>query len=198
MRLSTRLLPVPLAPELRLHLVDDGRGLFDLTGGEFHSDQPPPFWAFVWAGGQALARYLLDHPAEAAGKRVLDVATGSGVAAIAAARCGAAAVAATDIDPAAAEAARRNAAANDLSLVTDVDDPELVLAGDVFYSPSVAPQMTATLRAARRAGATVLVGDPGRGFFPGRLFELVTEYAVPVPRVLEETESLTTGVWRMK
>ena len=194
MRPATSLLPVPLAPELSLHQAE-GRGLFD---GEFHSDQPPIFWAFVWAGGQALARYLLDHPAEVAGRRVLDLATGSGIAAIAAARCGAAAVQASDIDPAAVAAAHRNAAANGLTLQDRVDDPEVVLVGDAFYTPIVAPRITDRLRAARGAGATVLVGDPGRGYFPERLFELITEYDVPVPAILEETESLRTGVWRMR
>ncbi|WIM97568.1 50S ribosomal protein L11 methyltransferase [Actinoplanes oblitus] len=194
----TALLPVPLAPEISLHLVNAPVGLFDLTGGEFRSDVPPPFWAFVWAGGQALARYLLDHPAEAAGRRVLDVATGSGVAAIAAARCGAALVAATDIDPDAVAAAHRNAAANGVTLAEPPDQPELVLAGDVFYSPTVAPLMAGQLRDFRRNGASVLVGDPGRGYFPERLFELITEYVVPVPESLEETGELRTGVWRMR
>ncbi|MEU4625232.1 50S ribosomal protein L11 methyltransferase [Actinoplanes sp. NPDC023801] len=196
--LPTILSPVPLAPELSLYLVTQPVGLFDLTGGEFHSDRPPPFWAFAWAGGQALARFLLDHPHEVAGRRVLDVATGSGVAAIAAAHAGAAAVACTDIDPAAVEAAHRNAGANGLSLAGHVDAPEVLLAGDVFYSPIVAPKMVALLRAARNRGAQVLVGDPGRGFFPERLFDLVTEYVVPVPAALEETETLVTGVWRMR
>ncbi|BCJ44825.1 ribosomal protein L11 methyltransferase [Actinoplanes ianthinogenes] len=195
---STALLPVPLAPEISLHLVDAPVGLFDLTGGEFRSDVPPPFWAFVWAGGQALARYLLDHPDEAAGRRVLDLATGSGVAAIAAARCGAARVAATDIDPDAVAAAHRNAAANGVTLAEPMELPELVLAGDVFYSPAVAPQITGQLRAFRRNGASVLVGDPGRGYFPERLFELITEYVVPVPESLEDTGELRTGVWRMR
>ncbi|MEU8655234.1 class I SAM-dependent methyltransferase [Actinoplanes philippinensis] len=196
--LPTTLSPVPLAPELSLYLVTEPVGLFDLTGGEFHSDRPPPFWAFAWAGGQALARFLLDHPFEVAGRRVLDVATGSGVAAIAAAYAGASAVACSDIDPAAVEAAHRNASANGLSLVGHLDDPEVLLAGDVFYSPVAAPKMVARLRAARQRGAEVLVGDPGRGFFPERLFDLVTEYVVPVPRTLEDTETLTTGIWRMR
>jgi predicted nicotinamide N-methyase len=196
--LPTTLSPVPLAPELSLYLVTQPVGLFDLTGGEFHSDQPPPFWAFAWAGGQALARFLLDHPHEVAGRRVLDVATGSGVAAIAAAHAGAAAVACTDIDPDAVEAAHRNAGANGLSLAGQVDLPQVVLAGDVFYSPVVAPRMVAQLRGFRDAGASVLVGDPGRGFFPGHLFDLVTEYVVPVPASLEDTESLVTGIWRMR
>jgi predicted nicotinamide N-methyase len=196
--LPTTLSPVPLAPELSLYLVTEPVGLFDLTGGEFHSDRPPPFWAFAWAGGQALARFLLDHPFEVSGRRVLDVATGSGVAAIAAAYAGAAAVACSDIDPAAVEAAHRNASANGLSLVGRLDDPEVLLAGDVFYSPTVAPKMVAELRAARNRGAQVLVGDPGRGFFPGHLFDLVAEYVVPVPTTLEDTETLVTGVWRMR
>lgn len=196
--LPTKLQPVPLAPELSLHLIDRPVGLFDLTGGEFRSDEPPPFWAFVWAGGQALARYLLDHPETVAGRRVRDVATGSGVAAIAAARCGAAEVEASDIDPAAVAAAHRNAAANGVTLADRVTDPEVILAGDVFYSPAVAPAMTSLLLASRRRGASVLVGDPGRGYFPERLFEIVTEYVVPVPAALEETESLTTGVWKMR
>ncbi|MDR6323160.1 putative nicotinamide N-methyase [Actinoplanes couchii] len=196
--LPTALTPVPFAPEISLFLVTAPVGLFEVTGGDFHSDQPPPFWAFAWAGGQALARHLLDDPSLVAGRRVLDVATGSGVAAVAAAHCGASAVACTDVDPAAVEAAHRNASANGLSLAARVDDPDVVLAGDVFYSPIVAPKMVATLRGFRKNGATVLVGDPGRGFFPERLFELVTEYTVPVPAHLEETEALPTGVWRMK
>jgi predicted nicotinamide N-methyase len=194
----TVLLPVPLAPEISLHLVAEPVGLFDLTGGEFHSDEPPPFYAFAWAGGQALARYLLDHREVVAGRRVLDVATGSGVAAIAAAVAGAAEVAATDIDPAAVNAAQRNAAANGVTLVPSAEGPDVVLAGDVFYSPSVAPAMTSLLRAARREGAEILVGDPGRGYFPLRLFERVAEYVVPVPVALEETQSLSTAVWRMR
>ena len=195
---STVLLPVPLAPEISLYLVDGPVGLFDLTGGEFRSDEPPPFWAFVWAGGQALARYVLDHPAEVAGRRVHDLATGSGVAAVAAAKAGAAAVTVSDLDPAAVAAAHRNAAANHVELTAAGADPEVVLAGDVFYSPTVAEQMAGLLRGYRRKSVPVLVGDPGRGYFPTRLFEQVAEYAVPVPAALEETESLTTGVWRMR
>jgi predicted nicotinamide N-methyase len=195
---TTALLPVPLAPEISLHLVTGPVGLFDLTGGEFRSDEPPPFWAFVWAGGQALARYVLDHPETVAGKRVHDLATGSGVAAIAAARAGAAQVAATDLDPAATAAALRNAAANGVTVGDTPDRPEVILAGDVFYSPTVAPRMTEILRTARRNSVEVLVGDPGRGYFPERLFTALAEYVVPVPAALEEAESLATTVWRMR
>lgn len=198
MPFPTALVPAPLAPEISLHLIDGPVGLFDLSGGEFRSDEPPPFWAFAWAGGQALARYLLDHPQAVAGRRVLDLATGSGVAAIAAGRAGAAEVAATDIDPAAVAAAHRNAAANRVTLGDEPDTPDLVLAGDVFYSPTVAARMSELLRRYRRNSAEVLVGDPGRGYFPERLFDRVAEYAVPVPAALEETDTLVTGVWRMR
>ncbi|GIF18913.1 putative nicotinamide N-methyase [Actinoplanes tereljensis] len=194
----TTLLPVPLAPEISLYLAGKRVGLFDLTGGEFRSDVPPPFWAFVWAGGQALARYVLDHPETVAGKRVHDLACGSGVAAIAAARAGAAHVAATDLNPDAVAAAQRNAAANQVTVSDTPDRPEVILAGDVFYSPAVAPAITKILREARRNSVDVLVGDPGRGYFPERLFTALTEYVVPVPAALEEAETLATTVWRMR
>jgi predicted nicotinamide N-methyase len=192
------LTPVPLVPEIRLHLAGHDRGLFDLAGGEFHSDRPPPFWAFAWAGGQALARHVLDHPTLVAGRRVLDLATGSGLTAIAAALAGAAEVAADDTDPEAVAAAHRNAEANGVPLARAVDRPEVVLAGDAFYSARVAERMTARLRAARAEGARVLVGDPGRGYFPEQLFERLAEYVVPVPPALEDRKTLRTGVWEMR
>jgi predicted nicotinamide N-methyase len=202
----TSLLPVPLVPEIRVHRVDGAVGLFDLTGGEFRSDEPLPFWAFAWAGGQALGRHVLDDPGIVAGLRVLDVAAGSGVAAIAAAMAGAASVDAVDVDPASAEAVLRNAAANGVTVTARAGDvlggttggAEVLLAGDVFYSLSTAERMTDFLRAARRGGARVLVGDPGRGYFPERLFDRVAEYVVPVPAALEETEALVTAVWEMR
>nr|WP_212997652.1 50S ribosomal protein L11 methyltransferase [Actinoplanes consettensis] len=201
--MRTSLLPVPMTPEISLHLAGARMGLFDANGGEFSSDIAPPFWAFVWAGGQALARYVLDNPETVRGRRVLDVATGSGVAAIAAALAGAATVDAIDLDPAAAEAVTRNAAANNVTVrarAADIAEIEggvdVVLAGDVFYTRSVADRMTTALR---RLGpeALVLVGDPGRGYFPGRLFTRKAEYKVPVPAALEDTETLVTGVWEM-
>ena len=198
MPFPTTLLPVPLAPEISLHLVDRPVGLFDLTDGEFRSDQPPPFWAFVWAGGQALARYVLDNPETVRGQSVEDLATGSGVAAIAAALAGAAAVSVIDVDPEAVAAAYRNAVANHVTLSDRGTDPDVILAGDVFYSPTVAEQITRQLRRHRQKHRQVLVGDPGRGYFPVRLFEPVAEYTVPVPVALEEAETLTTTVWRMR
>ncbi|MEU4219615.1 50S ribosomal protein L11 methyltransferase [Actinoplanes sp. NPDC026623] len=203
--MHTTLLPVPLAPEISLHLADGRVGLFDDNGGAFSSDVPPPFWLFVWAGGQALARYILDNPEIVRGRTVLDVATGSGVAAIAAARAGARQVTALDVDPRAAAAAARNATANDAAVDTRIADvaqaetaAEVILAGDVFYTRGVADRMASRLRRASREGARILVGDPGRGFFPERLFVRVAEYVVPVPAALEETESLVTGVWEMR
>ena len=202
--MHTALLPVPLAPEISLHLADGRVGLFDGTGGEFSSAVPPPFWLFVWAGGQALARFILDHPEVVRGKRVLDVASGSGVAAIAAAKAGAAQVTALDVDPLAVAAAARNAAANQTVIETETADiadarttADVILAGDVFYTRSVADRMAARLRRANREGARILVGDPGRGYFPERGFVQVAEYVVPVPAALEETETLVTGVWEM-
>ncbi|BCJ51705.1 ribosomal protein L11 methyltransferase [Actinoplanes sp. NBRC 14428] len=202
--MHTALLPVPLAPEISLHLAEGGTGLFDATGGEFRSDTPPPFWAFVWAGGQALARYVLDHPETVAGKHVLDVASGSGVAAIAAARAGAASVEAVDLDPAAARATGRNAAANGVTVraraadLTEAGPADVILAGDVFYTRSVADHMTAALRRAAASGSSILVGDPGRGYFPERLFVRRAEYTVPVPAALEDAETLVTAVWEMR
>jgi predicted nicotinamide N-methyase len=202
---ETTLLPVPLAPEISLHLAGGGVGLFDGTGGAFSSDVPPPFWLFVWAGGQALARHVLDHPEIVRGRTVLDVASGSGVAAIAAGRAGAARVTALDVDPLAVAAAARNAAANQVVVETrtaDIADldmsADVILAGDVFYTRTVADRMAARLRRAGREGARILVGDPGRGYFPERLFTRVAEYVVPVPAALEETEALVTGVWEMR
>jgi predicted nicotinamide N-methyase len=133
-----------------------------------------------------------------AGRRVLDLATGSGLAAIAAARAGAAEVAAEDVDPEAVAAARRNATANGVTLAGGVTAPDVVLAGDAFYTERVAGPMTTRLRQARDAGARVLVGEPGRGYFPERLFDRLAEYAVPVPQALEGTETLVTAVWEMR
>jgi predicted nicotinamide N-methyase len=215
---TVALRPVPLAPELSAYQADRGIGLFDLAGGGYRSDEPPPFWAFAWAGGQALARCLLDDPRLVAGRRVLDVACGGGVVALAAARAGAAKVRAVDVDPAAVAAVARNAAANALAVDAQLcaalsedggtpapaehlgllADAEVLVAGDAFYSRSVADRMTPLLLAARRAGVRVLVGDPGRGYFPERLFARLACYDVPVPAALEETAELPTSVWEMR
>jgi predicted nicotinamide N-methyase len=197
--LPTALFPVPLVPEISLHLAGPDVGLFDATAGEFRSDEPPPFWAFVWAGGQALARFLLDHPEQVRGVTVLDLAAGSGIAGIAAAKAGAAHVTAADVDPAAAAAIRRNAVANGVAVHPGAGAAaDVVIAGDAFYSARVAAGMADLLRGHARHGARILVGDPGRGYFPDRLFSRIAEYVVPVPAILEETETLVTGVYEMR
>ena len=161
-RLHARLAPVAFVPEIRLHQADEPIGLWELTEGEFRSEQPPPFWAFAWAGGQALARYVLDHPDEVAGRRVLDLASGSGLVAIAAARAGAAAGTRGRDRPAGRRRDRAERRANEVagrrrpsptSSTTTVGDAQVVLAGDVFYSQAMADRMLRFLRRAARAGA---------------------------------------------
>jgi len=207
-RTHLRAEPVPFVPELTLFQAEEPIGLWELTEGEYHSDQPPPFWAFAWAGGQGLARHLLDHPAEVAGRSVLDLASGSGLTAIAALRAGAAHVRAVEIDPTAAAAIALNADTNGVRLdvtvadvlaqgVAELGGASLVLAGDVFYSKEMAARMLTFLRRAARDGADVLVGDPGRAYFPGEYFTAVASYEVPVRYELESTLIRTVTVWRI-
>jgi predicted nicotinamide N-methyase len=195
---------VPLLPEIDLELAAEGTELFDATGGAYRSDEPPPFWSFAWPGGVALARFLLDHPERVAGRVVLDLGAGSGLVAIAAALAGAAEVIAVDPDPGARAAAGRNATRNGVRLRTASDVPsatasatgvELIVAGDVFYSPVVGPKVLKVLQA---AAVEVLVGDPGRGFLPEQRFEPLAEYDVPVRRELEDGDVMRTTIWRLK
>jgi predicted nicotinamide N-methyase len=203
-RLHARLAPVPLTPEIVLHQADEPIGLWELTEGEFRSEQPPPFWAFAWAGGQGLARYVLDNPAVVAGRRVLDVACGSGLVGIAAAKAGAAAVRAVDIDPLAIAAVGLNAAANGVrvdaeraDILDGPADADVVLAGDVFYSQAFATRMFAFLRRARKAGADAYAGDPGRAFRPATAGTEVASYDVPTTMALESVTRKRTSVWRL-
>lgn len=199
------LAPVALVPEVQLHQADDPIGLWELNEGEYHSEQPPPFWAFAWAGGQALARYVLDHPDLVRGRRVLDLAAGSGLVAIAAARAGAATVRAVEIDSLAVAAIELNASANGVTVVAeladildgDAGDAEVVLAGDVFYSKAMADRMLAFLRRAVRHGARVLVGDPERAFLPRPQFTALTTVSVPVTQALESANVKHTTVWEL-
>ncbi len=206
-RAHTALIPVPYLPEIRLHLAQDAFGLWERTeeaaGGGVSA---PPFWAFAWAGGQALARYLLDHPEVVAGRHAFDLAAGSGLVAIAAARAGAASVAASEIDGYAAEAIALNADANGVKVATqlgDVLDDEppgagsVVLAGDVFYSAEMTRRVLAFLDRAREAGASVLVGDPGRAYLPRERLRLLAAYDVPVSRALEDADVKHSTVWRL-
>jgi predicted nicotinamide N-methyase len=199
----TRLAPVPFVPELVLYQADDVVALWEQTeaGG---TDQPPPFWAFAWAGGQALARHVLDAPGLVAGRDVLDLATGSGLVAIAAARAGAAPVTANDVDPLSLAAARANAEANavDLRLVEgdllDTDDRYgVILAGDVFYSRRMAARVLPFLRRAAARGSLVLVGDPGRAYLPIDGMIKQASYDVPVVEDLESVPVRHTTVWQV-
>lgn len=191
----TEVRPVPFVPELVMHTGSEAISLWQrteaLTGT---TNSAPPFWAFPWAGGQALARYVIDHPDAVRGQRVLDLASGGGLVALAAATAGAAAVTANDIDPYAEAAIALNAAANGLAVEPDLgdrldrdSDVQVVLAGDVFYSRAMADRMLAFLRRAAAGGARVLVGDPGRAYGPTGTDVLAT-YAVPVLRDLEDVE----------
>ncbi|WP_433065765.1 class I SAM-dependent methyltransferase [Dactylosporangium sp. CS-033363] len=199
---NTSLAPVPLAPEVRLRLADEAIELWERTESDQGGQMPPPFWAFAWAGGQALARYVLDHPGLLAGRTVLDLAAGSGLVAIAAMKAGAAHVTAVEIDELAVAAIAINAEANGVAvtpLLADVleqePDAAVVLAGDVFYSREMTRRMLDYLRRAARNGATVLVGDPGRAYLPREHLTLLAEYDVPVPQTLEDTPIKRTTVW---
>jgi len=184
----------PAVPEILLYAADPGTGLFEPTGG-YRSEQPPPFWAFAWAGGQALARHLLDHPDLVRDREVLDVGAGSGLVAIAAAKAGASRVRAAEIDPDAIAAIDRNAALNGVTVEAVLGDAldgdaagaDVVTGGDVFYTAATAARMMRFLRRVGQAGARVLVGDAGRGFLPEGRFTALAGYRVPVPVALEDT-----------
>jgi predicted nicotinamide N-methyase len=205
-RAHTAVAPVPFVPELRLHQAAEPMGLWELTEGEYRSEQPPPFWAFAWAGGQGLARFVLDRPEVVAGRRVLDLASGSGLVAIAAARSGAASVRAVDVDPVAVAAIGLNAAVNGVTLAaervdildTDAGTAEVVLVGDAFYSKAMTGRITSFLRRAGRAGARVLAGDPDRPFLRREWFTELAAYDVPVTEALEGVRVRRTTIWELR
>ncbi|MBK9081521.1 MAG: methyltransferase [Rhizobiales bacterium] len=205
-RAETRLRPAPHAPEISLHVADEATELWKRTEDELgQMGLPPPFWAFAWAGGQALARYILDHPETVAGQRVLDFASGSGLVAIAAAKAGAARVEANDIDPFALDAIAVNAAANGVAVEIVAGDVigrdlgwDVALAGDVSYERDMAQAVTDWLDALRRRGARVLIGDPGRSYLARERLVQIAEYQVPVTRELEDVEIKRSGVWRFR
>ncbi len=196
----------PLLPEIKLHLASEVVPLWQATEAELEAQGlPPPYWAFAWAGGQALARYLLDHPEVVAGKRVLDFAAGSGLQGIAAARAGATRVEATEIDRFAAAAIGLNAALNGVEIDLRQDDLigaadgdwDLVLAGDVCYERPMAERVWAWLRALAGRGVGVLIGDPGRTYLPKQGLERVIAYAVQTSRELEDSDLRNAVVWRI-
>ncbi|MDG4891296.1 methyltransferase [Mesorhizobium sp. WSM4887] len=201
---NTALMAPPHVPEVLLHLADEAHDLWLRTEEELAEiGLPPPFWAFAWAGGQGLGRYVLDHPATLQGKRVLDFASGSGVVAIAALKAGAAELTAADIDPFCATVIALNLEANGVkadfldadSIGTD-DGWDVVLAGDVFYDKPLAERLTPWFTSLKARGADILVGDPGRAYLPKTGLQSLAVYQVPVTRVLEDAEVKRTTVWR--
>ena len=206
-RAHTRVWAPPHVPEIVLHLADEATDLWEKTEEELGAlGVPPPFWAFAWAGGQALSRYLLDHPGLVAGQSVHDFASGSGLVALAAAKAGARSVVASEIDAFAIEAIGMNAALNGVSVtarLADVlaappPDVDLLLAGDIFYERPMAEAALAWLDRARSAGTEVLIGDPGRSYLPRDRLARVAEYTVEVTRALEDSEIKRTTVWRLQ
>lgn len=198
---------MPHVPEISLLLADEAVPLWQKTEEQLNEDGlPPPFWAFAWAGGQALARYVLDHPQSVAGKRVLDLASGSGLVAIAAMKAGAHETVAADIDSFALEAIKLNAHENGVALQCCSDDLlagtdhrwDVVLAGDIFYERDTAERAFAFVSGQATHGATVLIGDPGRSYLPKDRLTKLAEYSVPVTRELEDNEIKRTAVWTLR
>ena len=203
---NTRIEAPPLVPEIRLRLATEVTPIWQATEETLaRHGLPPPFWAFAWAGGQALARYLLDHAQGVAGREVLDFGSGSGLVAIAAARAGAARVTAAEIDPFAAAAIAANAALNGVEIAVVTDDLLLaseprwpvVTAGDVCYEQPMAERVTAWLRCETAHGSLVLLGDPGRTYVPLDGLRERARYAVPTSRELEDREMREATVWQV-
>jgi predicted nicotinamide N-methyase len=201
---NTTILSPPLVPEVTLHLAHEALPIWQKTEDELGAiGLPPPFWAFAWAGGQALARYILDNSEIVAGKTVIDLASGSGLVGIAAMKAGAATVVAADIDEFAAAAMQIN---SDLNFVTlditsqnllDTPPPlvDVILVGDLFYEKSVAEKCFAWLQQSN--AQTILIGDPGRSYLPQDKLVKIASYAVPVSRDLEDAEIKQTSVWKL-
>ena len=205
-RANTAVATPPLLPEIRLHLASEITPLWHATEATLARDQlPPPYWAFAWAGGQALARYLLDNPRLVRGKHALDFGAGSGLVSIAVAKAGALATAA-EIDPFAQAAIRLNAALNDVEVAVGVGDVigreiapwDIVLAGDMCYERPLAERLTAWLRGLAKRGVTVLLGDPGRAYLPASGLEPLARYTVPTTLELEDRLSREVTVWRLR
>jgi predicted nicotinamide N-methyase len=205
-RANCALLPVPLVPEISLYMAEESLPLWQKTEEELGKiGLAPPFWAFAWAGGQALARYVLDTPGCVRDKTVLDMATGSGLVAIAAAKAGAAEITAADIDPFAIEAAHLNAQANDVSFIATCTNLlcspaprcDVILIGDLFYDREVATLLLDWLQDALRFGTDVLIGDPGRSYLPQDRLTPLVSYTVPTSRELEDSEFKQATVWTL-
>jgi len=203
---NSEVLTPPLVPEIRLHLASEALPFWHTTEEQLAElDLPPPYWAFAWAGGQGLARYLLDQPEAVRGKRVLDIAAGSGLQGIAAMKAGAASVEAAEVDAYAAAAIGLNAALNGVAVTVRLEDLvgrpnpgwDVVLAGDICYEHALALRVSTWLTGLARDGALVLLGDPGRTYLPRCGLERVTAYAVKTSRALEDTDLRNAVVWRV-
>jgi predicted nicotinamide N-methyase len=209
-RANTRLKPVAHVPEISLYVAEESVPIWQKTEEELDAmGLPPPYWAFAWAGGQALARHVLDNRDTVAGARVLDLAAGSGLVGIAAALAGAAPVTAVDIDAFTEAAIQLNAEANKVYvdvLVQDLlDHPapaepryDVILVGDLFYERDTAARALAFLDRHAAIGTRVLIGDPGRTYLPKDRLTRLAEYSVPVTRELEDLEIKRTTVWELK
>ncbi len=201
-RANAVLMAPPLVPEISLYLATEVVPLWKKTEEELAEiGVPPPFWAFAWAGGQALARYVLDNPDIVRGKRVLDIGSGSGLVGLAAAQAGAASVLAADIDSFACAAIALNAAANGLDIAVTGDDViglpggwNVILVGDLFYERPLAERLLSWLATFK---TPVLMGDPGRSYFPKTGAERLAMYSIQTTRDLEDREIRETGVYRL-
>jgi len=208
-RTHARLLTPPLVPEVPLYLADEAIVLWTKTESlpgvlPGTGTRPPPYWAFAWPGGQALARYLIDHPAEVARRTVLDFGSGSGLVAIAAAKAGAYCVCAAETDPLALAAIELNAAANGVfieplsqDLIGTNSRWNIVLAGDMFYERPLAERLLPWLRELARAHARVLIADPGRAYFPREGVRKLATYSIPTSRELEDRDIRETSVYEL-
>ena len=203
---NTAILAPPLVPEVILHLATEAVPLWQKTEEELGEiGLPPPFWAFAWAGGQALARHVLDHPEAVRGCRVLDLASGSGLVGIAAMKAGAASAIAADIDPFAVAAIDLNAALNTVSIAVtaenllDSEPPAIdaILVGDLFYEQALAARVLDWLIAAKAQGTRILIGDPGRAYLPKQDLKCLETHSVPVTRDLEDAEIKQSAVWTL-
>ena len=195
----------PLTPEIKLHLATEITPIWEATEASLtRMNLPPPYWAFAWAGGQALTRFLIDHPDWVKGKRVLDFAAGSGLSAIGAAKAGAASVQAAEIDDYAIAAIALNARVNDVAIELLREDLvgveprwDVVLAGDVCYERPMAERVIAWFRALAGRGVAILMGDPGRAYLPQSGLVELARYQVPTSLELEDRIVRETIVWRL-
>lgn len=196
----------PLVQEMKLFTATEITPLWLATEAALDAgDIPPPFWAFPWAGGQALARFVLDHPVWVAGKRVFDFASGNGMVAIAAALAGARTVIANDIDPIAVSAQQANAALNGVDVTSDTADrigtrltaTDLLVVGDVFYERALTDRLWPWLCGVAASGTPVLIGDPGRPYLETAGMTRLATYAVPVPKELEDRTLMDASVWQV-